>query len=82
MYAVKEYKVLDDYRIWISFDDGFEKTVNLKPILNKGIAADLLNPKSFGSVTIESGGGLAWENGFDICPNYLREITEATRQMA
>jgi len=82
MNAVKEYKVLDDYRIWIRFDDGFETTVNLRPILNKGIAADLLNPKSFSRVTIESGGGLAWENGFDICPNYLREIAEAKRHMA
>jgi hypothetical protein len=23
---------------------------------------------------IEPGGGLAWENGLDFCPNYLREL--------
>lgn len=76
MNAVKEYKVLDDYQIWLRFEDGFEWTVNVKPVLNKGIGKTLLNQDSFRKVTIESGGGLAWENGFDICPNTLREFAQ------
>ncbi len=76
MNVVREYKVLEDYRIWIRFEDGFESTVHLKPLLNKGIAIELLDPTKFSKVDIESGGGLAWDNGFDICPNSLREIAE------
>ena len=82
MNSVKEFKVLSDYRIWLRFDDGFETTVNLKPFLNKGIAIELLNLKSFSKVSIESGGGLVWENGFDVCPNFLREIAEAKQHVA
>jgi hypothetical protein len=24
-------------------------------------------------VTLEEGGGIAWPNGYDFCPNFLRE---------
>ena len=76
MNAVKKYKVLDDYRIWLQFEDGFEGIVEVKPLLKKGIALELLDPDTFRKLVIESGGGLAWENGFDICPNTLREFTQ------
>ena len=79
MNAVKEFKVLNDYRIWLRFDGGFKSTVHLKPLLNRGIAMELLDPASFKKVSIESGGGLAWENGFDFCPNSLRELAEEKR---
>ena len=76
MNAVKEFTILGDYRIWIKFTDGFESVVNIKPFLGKGITNELLSPASFNKVNIESGGGLAWENGFDICPNSLREMAQ------
>ena len=28
----------------------------------------------FKRVKIDEFGGIVWENGFDFCPNYLREI--------
>lgn len=82
MNAIKEFKVLNDYQIWLRFADGFESTVQLRPLLNKGIAVDLLDLRAFSNVSIESGGGLAWENGFDICPNALREIAETKMYVA
>ncbi len=82
MNAIKELKILSDCRIWLRFDDGFESIVNIKPLLGKGITTELLDPTYFEKVTIESGGGLAWENGFDICPNYLRELSETKVQVA
>ena len=74
MNIVKEYKVLKDFQIWLRFEDGYQGIVNIKPLLGKGIALELLDPDKFSQVNIESGGGLAWENGFDICPNSLREL--------
>lgn len=76
MNIVKEYKVLQDFQIWLQFEDGFQGIVDLKPFLGKGIAIELQDTDEFHKVTIESGGGLAWENGFDICPNSLREIAK------
>ena len=82
MNAVKEFKLVGDYKIWIKFNDEFETTVNIKPLLGKGIAAQLLPDIAFKTVAIESGGGLVWENGFDICPNYLREIAQEKNHSA
>ncbi len=76
MNGVKEYKVLNDYQIWLRFEDGYQGIVNVKPFLGKGIALELLDPYEFSKVNIESGGGLAWEIGFDICPNSLRELAQ------
>ena len=76
MNIVKEHKILDDYQIWLQFEDGYQGIVDFKPLLGKGIAKELLDIDEFKKVNIESGGGLAWENGFDICPNSLRELAQ------
>jgi hypothetical protein len=34
-----------------------------------------LNCKIFKSVVIEPGGGLTWQNGFDMCPDALKKIS-------
>jgi hypothetical protein len=74
MNEVVEIQVLDNYQIWMKFKDGFEKTLNVRNLLGKGITKELLNYDVFKQATIEPGGGIAWSNGFDICPNYLKEL--------
>lgn len=82
MNAITVYKILDDFRVWVRFSDGYECTIHLKPLLNKGIGKELLDITAFQKVSIESGGGLAWENGFDICPNTLRELASHEARVA
>ena len=74
MNEVIEIKVLDNYQIWIKFNDGEEKTVNFKNFFGKGLTKELLEEENFKKVMIEPGGGIAWYNGFDFCPNYLKEL--------
>ncbi|MCH6235348.1 DUF2442 domain-containing protein [Cognataquiflexum rubidum] len=74
MDRVRDLKVLQNYRIWIKFDDGEEKTINFRPFLTKGFSTELLDYDKFSGVFIEQGGGLAWENGYDFCPNYLKQL--------
>ncbi len=74
MNEVIDLKVLDDYQIWIRFKDGIEKIINIQKFLGKGISKELLEYENFKKVTIEPGGGIAWYNGFDFCPNYLKEL--------
>lgn len=69
--------VLDHYRLRLEFSDGFKKTVDMRRFLGRGITADLLDYENFKRVGIESGGGLEWYNGFDFCPNALRELQPA-----
>jgi outer membrane protein W len=76
MNRVKKMEVLSSCCIWLQFQDGFESEIDLQPFIGKGISKKLLKKKEFNKVSIESGGGLVWENGFDICPNFLRQLAE------
>ncbi len=76
MNEIIEFKVLEGFCIWIKFQDGFEKIINIRPLLGKGFTKELLDEINFRKVRIDPGGGLEWDNGYDICPNYLRELSE------
>ena len=81
MIEVTKIKTLDNYLIWLRFSDGEEKVVNLEPFIGKGFTKELLDRQKFKQIFIEPGGGIAWENGFDFCPNFLKELQEE-RHMA
>jgi hypothetical protein len=36
----------------------------------------------FNQVKIDEFGGIIWENGFDFCPNYLRELTNEKQSVS
>jgi len=74
MNEVVKIKVLEDFQIWIKFNDGIEKIIDFKKFIGRGITRDLLKYENFKNVTIEPGGGIAWYNGYDFCPNYLKEL--------
>jgi len=74
MNEVVRVEVLQDFRIQIEFNDGEIKVVNFKPFLGKGFTKELLVYENFKKVYIEPGGGIAWSNGFDFCPNFLKEL--------
>jgi len=75
METIIEVKPLDNYVIWILFADNFNKTVNIRPFITTGISAKLLDYDYFKQIKIDEFGGITWDNGFDFCPNYLRELT-------
>lgn len=82
MNEIIDFKILENYNIWLKFQDGYEKTVNVRPLIGKGFTKDLLNETNFQKVKIESGGGLEWYNGYDICPNFLRKLSKEKNQLA
>ena len=82
MNRINEFKILEGYQIAIRFHDGLETVIDLEPLLGKGFTKELLVMSEFKKMAIESGGGLAWPNGFDICPNYLRELAEQREHVA
>jgi len=71
MYRVSSIQLLGGYLIEIIFSDGLRKIVDLEPYIGHGVAKPLLGEAYFAEVQIESGGGIAWPNGFDFCPNFL-----------
>lgn len=73
---VIDFKIINDYIIEIHFKDGVSGKVDLKPYLNNEPAKDLLDKTKFFEMFIDSEGGLSWPNGFNMGPNFLRELIE------
>jgi hypothetical protein len=78
MESIIDVRSLENYNIWIRFADNFDATINIRPYITTGISTRLLDVDYFKQVKIDAFGGIAWENGFDFCPNYLRELTDKT----
>jgi hypothetical protein len=74
MENIIDVKPIDNYYLWVLFADKFEAKINIKPFITNGISQKLLDVNYFKQVKIDEFGGIAWDNGFDFCPNYLRQI--------
>lgn len=60
--------------VQLKFSDGFKGWVSLKHIFEKpkGLAAEVLRGAMFDKCFVELG-ALAWPNGFELCPDALRQ---------
>ena len=76
MEKVIEIKPLDNFEIWVLFADHYSAKINVRPFITSGSSLKLLDTDFFQKVRIDEFGGIVWENGFDFCPNYLREFTD------
>ena len=71
---LKEAKYIENFVIYIKFNDGKEGKVDLKDIVFKyKIAEPLRDPEKFSGFYLDSWPTLAWECGFDIAPETLYE---------
>lgn len=69
-------KPMDNFTLWVKFSDNKDAIIDVRPYIKGGVSAKLLEKSYFENVMIDEFGGVAWENGFDFCPNFLREIAE------
>ncbi len=76
METIIDVKSLENYHVWLLFADNYNATINLRPFITTGISTKLLDIDYFNQVKIDEFGGITWENGFDFCPNYLRELSK------
>ena len=82
MTEVIEIRALENYHIWMRFSDNTEKTINFRPYIGRGFTKNLLDYDNFKTVKIEPGGGIGWDNGYDFCPNYLKELAAINPKQA
>lgn len=75
MNKVVGFKTMENFHIWVQFQDGESKLIDFKPLIGKGISVALLDKEYFSKVSIDNGGGLEWPNGMDFCPNFLKEYS-------
>jgi len=77
MDKVVSVKALDNYVLEIEFEDGLRKIIDIHPFIGEGISAALKDEAYFRQVKLEDGGGIVWPNGYDFCPNFLRDDVPA-----
>jgi len=76
MYRIVSVTPHPDLSLRLTFADGHVKRVNIRPFIKGALSQPLAAWDFFQQVTIDSAGGLAWPNGYDICPNFLRDDVE------
>jgi hypothetical protein len=62
---------LDNYRIWLRYDDGVAGEVDLSEFKGRGVFAAWDDASFFGAVHIASHGAVEWGNDIDLCPDAL-----------
>jgi hypothetical protein len=68
-----------DYKLSVTFSDGFIGELDVIPFIKGGISEKLRAPDFFNTVKIDEFGGIFWANGFDFCPNFLYEYLHSTQ---
>ncbi len=77
---VTDARHIDGYRVQLSFSDGTTAEVDLKHSLDGPIFAPLRDVEYFKSFSIV-GHTLAWPNGADFAPEYLRSLVSTPARM-
>lgn len=73
MERIVEVHPMKDFQISVRFDDGYTALVDIKPFIRGGISDQLLDQNFFKEVLVDEFYGITWKNGFDFCPNFLRQ---------
>lgn len=71
MYKVIEVTPQDGYKLELTFNNGEGGTVDLAPLVGKGVFAAWNDPEIFRAVQIGPLGELAWGDEIDLCPDAL-----------
>lgn len=70
--AVKDVKVVDDYKLILTFENNEVRLFDMKPYLELGIFKSLKDKSLFNTVKV-SFDTIEWSNGADIDPETLYE---------
>ena len=72
---VIDAKHVSDYKVWLAFNDGSDGEVDLSDELD-GEVFEPLRDKSFFKTFKLEGHTLAWSNGADFAPEFLKELAQ------
>ncbi|MCC5808431.1 MAG: DUF2442 domain-containing protein [Opitutales bacterium] len=66
-----ELRPMENYRLFVRYDDGASGVVNLSDFAGRGVFAAWKKPGVFGQVRLAEGGHPEWPGGLDLCPDAL-----------
>ena len=72
---IREARVCGPHALRLMFNDGTEKPVDVRPLLEGNIFEPLRDPAYFATMTLDSFcGTVVWPNGADFAPEALYEL--------
>jgi len=76
---IADCRPLDNFRVYLRFDNGLSGEVDLSYLRGKGVFAAWDKPHVFKKVVVTDRGALEWPGEIDLCPDalYLR-LTRAS----
>jgi hypothetical protein len=83
MHIVGDVTYVSDYKLLLSFDDGSVRLVDLEKELDGEIFEPLKDIGYFKKVRVNPDlATIAWDNGADMCPDFLYKIGVQVTQRA
>jgi len=73
--AVKSVRPIKNYNLILTFENGEKRQFDMNPYLNNGIFSELQDESIFKLVLV-SFDTIGWENGADIDPEMLYELSQ------
>jgi hypothetical protein len=78
METITFVKPLKNKTIEVIFNDGVHSEIDICPFIKTdGISQPLNDEIVFNTVKIDEAGGIVWNNGFDFCPVFLKQIVNS-----
>lgn len=71
MKKITALKILENYHVWLRFDDGVEGTVDFSHKPHTGVFAVWQDYDFFRRASIADHGALTWPGELDLCPDSL-----------
>jgi len=71
MKKITSLKILDNYRVWLRFNDGAAGEVDFSSKGRTGVFAFWNNYENFRKARIDDIGGLVWDDQIDFCADSL-----------
>jgi hypothetical protein len=68
---IVDYKVLEPYKIWLSYDDGVQGKVDLSDFAHKEVFAPWKDESFFRQMKVDRGRRVYWSEDLDFCPDAL-----------
>lgn len=69
--AICDVRPLEDYKLFLKFNNGEERIFDVKPLLEKQVYSPLKDLELFNKVHIIYDYTIAWNNEIDMCPDSL-----------
>ena len=75
METITYVKPLKNYKLEVVFSDNIRAEIDVRPYIKPhGLSQQLNDETFFQTVKIDEAGGIAWSNGFDFCPVFLKQM--------